>query len=161
MRGRTTLACLMTVALGGCFSVNFGREPYSLNVPARQLRDIPSPIALAASPVPNAAAAPLGAAASEAAPARTDIRGAGDGSAERDVVVVTGEKEIEHRVPDFSREQVATWVCRAQGGRAEGLEKALAVWRATVDAHDTYAAREAGQRTKKESDAAEKSVRTP
>jgi hypothetical protein len=147
------LALGAAMALGGCQSVGtmaarslmnaIDEDPYSYEVEAKQLTNAPQQTA----PLPEAEKAEQAAASAQAAapaePAaaaeRTNIRGQGDGSMEVDVVRVQGARDnIPHRVPDFSREQVATMVCNSRtrdvGVRRSGVE----AWRATNTAHDAH-----------------------
>ncbi|HEY7800819.1 MAG TPA: hypothetical protein VIA80_18775 [Hyphomonadaceae bacterium] len=167
-------ASIALVSLGGCQSLavmalkSFDEKPYSLPVTAQQL-DVPAPVTEAialevaeATPVEApaeavAAAQPIALGEPALEPARTDIRGQGDGAMTDERVVVTARKEIQHRVPNYSREQVAAMVCTARNsGRAGRLKSARRAYDATVFAYETRVAFEAGQRTAKEADAAER-----
>lgn len=168
MQRRMTLAaCALMLSLAGCQSMavaalkRLDEKPYSLPVAARELQEIPGPreaalAAPASETFAAAAAEPQQTAATPtpaSVPARTDIRGAGDGSMKLDRVVITGsDKKIPHKVPDFSREQIASMVCRTTGRP----DKAVEAYKATVFAHETRLAFEAGQRTTKQTDDAEK-----
>ena len=128
--------------------------PYSYPVAARQMEFVDSNIA-AATPVfsvPNSLAAQ---------PQRTDVRGAGDGSMEVDRVVILGRKERTPTVADFSREQVASMVCRVEPSDdpkrdAERRAKAMRAYEATVRAHGLRVSFNAGKATAKQLDEAEK-----
>jgi hypothetical protein len=167
------------VSLTGCQSLavmalkNFDEKPFSLPVAAEQLELAAQPVdALApepaaeittagASPVATAPAEPVlvaeAAPEPEPEPERTDVRGQGDGAMTDDRVVVIARKEIQHRVPNYSREQVAAMVCAARNdGRAGRIKNTRRAYDATVLAHETRIALEAGQRTAKEADAAER-----
>jgi hypothetical protein len=156
----TYAAGILAFGLAGCISLEPKR--FSAPVQARQLHDIPPPGQTVPAPVaalaqPAAATPAETAAAPAPPPARTNIRGAGDGSTKVDRIVVTGNvKEIPHRVPDFSREQLAGMVCRGQGSRnPQYLGKVVRAWEATVAAHDSRIAYEAGRITLKEANAIE------
>jgi hypothetical protein len=157
---------------------SFDPKPYSLPVAAEQLELAAQPAEASAPEAAPAAGAPVELAVAGVAaetplappetliiagaepapePVRTDIRGQGDGAMIDDRVVVTARKEIPHRVPDYSREQVAAFVCAARNdGRAGRLKNARRAYDATLLAHETRLAFNAGQRTAKEVDAAER-----
>jgi hypothetical protein len=166
------------LALCGCQSLtvmaikSFDQKPYSLPVAAEQLELAAQPVETSA-PQPAAAevatadptpatAIPaevlaLAEVAPEPEPARTDVRGQGDGAMTDERVVVTARKEIPHRVPNYSREQIAAFVCAARNdGRSGRLNNARRAYDATLAAHETRLAFEAGQRTAREADAAER-----
>ncbi len=180
MRHLQTLgAGLALLAIGGCQSLavmalkNFDQKPYSLPVAAEQLELAAQPVnarepastGIAVADISSASAAPdsiaiaevMPAASPEPEPVRTDIRGQGDGAMTDDRVVVTARKQIAHRVPDYSREQVAAMVCAARNdGRAGRLKNARRAYNATVAAYETRIAFEAGQRTASQADDAER-----
>lgn len=180
---KTLCAGIGLLALGGCQSLavmalkNFDQKPFSLPVAAQPLDVAPASAPETASvelagavgedalpaevTADSSALQPLALAERESAPQpepeRTDVRGQGDGSMTNDRVVVTARKQIAHRVPNYSREQIAAMVCAARNdGRAGRLKNARRAYEATVAAHDTRLAFEAGQRTAKEADAAER-----
>lgn len=93
----------------------------------------------------------------ELEPERTDIRGLGDGSMTSDRVVVTAQRNVAHRVPDYSREQVAAMVCaRRNEGSADRLKAAMHAYAMTLAAYEIRNGYLAGQRTGKEFDNAER-----
>jgi len=179
----TVSAAALTAAafvLSGCFVIP-KPKPFSQTVAARQLDAVEAaPAAIEAPPQPvqqaapeaalpaaapvEVAAAPLAAAPSETvsaepvaaapAPERTDIRGAGDGSMKIDRVIITGSKEILHRAPNFSPEQVASMMCGAQKAGFNG-DNARRAHEATVKAKLARDAFDAGKISKKEMDQAE------
>src|SRR5690349_16034189 len=164
------------IALSGCQSLtvmalkSLDRKPYSLPVAAQQLAPIPSateqaaaPAAVDPSPVASTqiaqAAEPL--AIAEAAPPpqpeRTNVRGQGDGQMIDDRVVVTARKGVAHRVPNYSREQVAAMLCSRRMGGSDGrIKAAQRAYDATLANYDIQSALIAGQRTAKEADEAER-----
>lgn len=156
---------VLAVALGGCQSMAVSAlkaldDPaFSRPVAAAALRPVP-PVAETAAivaPVIESAVA-----AKPAPSARTDIRGAGDGSMKVDRIVVTASvKAIPHKVADFSREQIASVVCqvRTRGDAKEDakvLAKTRRAYEATVAAHDARDARDAGQISLSQANAIEK-----
>lgn len=168
------------LSLGGCQSLavmalkNFDEKPYSLPVAAEQLELAAQPVEAAAPEPASPAVAIADASSTDTAPAeilavaeaapepkpepvRTDIRGQGDGAMTDERVVVTARKEIQHRVPNYSREQVAAFVCAARNGnRAGRLKNSRRAYDATLTAYETRLAFDAGQRTAKEADTAER-----
>ena len=113
---------LAALSLSGCVSI--GRAilipKFKIEVAGQQLKDIPasnpaSPIAGAAPPSAEAASppppAPPAAGGLVSAPTRTEVRGYGDHSMKIDRVVITGDRPIAHRAPNYSPEQVAAMVC--------------------------------------------------
>jgi hypothetical protein len=162
---RQTGLAVLALALGGCQSMAISALK-ALDDPAFSM-----PVAAAAlSPIPAAAepgaivpaAIETATPAEPVPPARTDIRGAGDGSMKVDRIVVTASvKEIPHKVADFSREQIASIVCqvRTRGDAKEDakvLAKTKRAYEATVAAHDAREARDAGAITLKQVNAIEK-----
>jgi hypothetical protein len=147
-------------------------KPYSLPVAAGQLEAIPAageveaPVAAAADTTPAVTPSEetatadltfLAATAAEPEPVRTDIRGQGDGAMTDERVVVFARKEVPHRVPNYSREQVAAMVCARRISGSEGrIKAAQRAYNATLAAYDIQNAFAAGQRTAKEADAAER-----
>jgi hypothetical protein len=155
-------ASLGVLSLQGCISASSFEEPsWSLPVQAQPLREIAAvqpqqQVAIetsASTAEAQFAASPP--APDPAPPERTGIRGAGDGSMKLERVTITArKKDIPHREPDFSREQVASMVCiaRPYGYDEKNLRKAVAAWQATVAAHDSRTAFEAGKLSMDEAD---------
>jgi hypothetical protein len=170
-----TVAALLSLC--GCQSLtvlalkSFDPKPYSLPVAAQQLAVIPIPAAMEATDRPTAevnqavvSIAPAAGelptildAAPEPEPVRTDIHGRGDGLMVDDRVVITAHKEVAHRVPNYSREQVAAMVCARRGdgspGRLKAAQQALDM---TLFAYDVRNGYLAGQLSAKDSDNAER-----
>jgi hypothetical protein len=174
-RWTVSAAALMAAALtlSGCFAIP-KPKPFSQAVAARQLDAVeaapvavetpqtiaqPAPVEVATAPLTDpapeiASAEPVAAAPAPRPPERTDVRGAGDGSMKIDRVIITGSKEIPHRAPNFSPEQVASMMCGAQKAGFNG-DNARRAHEATVKAKLAREAYDAGTITKKEMDQAE------
>lgn len=151
---RLLTAGLSLIALGGCQSMavmaikSFDSKPYALPVEARTLAEAPAPAAVEAPAAPAPAITPI----------RTNIVGQGDGSATDARIVVPGRaKDIPHKQPEFSREQVAAMVCSARlnGGKEGRIKSALRAYDATVAAYDAKLAFDAGKIPLKDFDKAE------
>lgn len=126
--------------LAGCLVIP-KPKPFAQSVAARQMEGVEAAIDAppAASPAGTAVVsaatpspAPAEAAAATSTPARTDIKGAGDGSMKLDRVVITAE-DVPHRAPDFSSEQAAAMLCAATKG-GFGEDNARRMHEATVKA---------------------------
>ncbi len=89
-----------------------------------------------------------------AAPARTDIKGLGDGSMKIDRIRVTAARDIAHRAPNFSPEQAAAMLCASQKG-GFGVERAKRMHSATVEASRARDAWDAGTGLRKDWEKAE------
>ena len=174
---KTIWAGAALLSLCGCESLtvlalkSFDPKPYSMPIAAQQFAVMPIPVeAVATDARPadavsvatsNAPAAGEPLAITEAAaapePERTDIRGRGDGLMMNDRVVVSARREVDHRVPDYSREQVAAMVCsRRNEGSPERLKAALRAYDMTLAASDVRDGYLAGQRSAKDFDTAER-----
>ena len=122
----TALAC---ATLSGCFIIP-PPKPFVRDIPARQLNPVDVAAMAALPAIAGTPAAPELTIAA-AAPERTDIQGAGDGSMEvEDVVVVRGSR-IQQRAPNYSSEQTAAIVCGAMKGDF-GVDGARRMHAATV-----------------------------
>lgn len=133
---RPSLLLLTALVTSGCFSMR--NKPFEREVAADELKPIAElarlPVAGAAgepastrtslrapefyqAPTPTVAIAPqpeIEAAALTAPDVRTEVKGAGDGSMKLDVVRITGDRPVEHKIPDYSPEQTQMMVCTAQ-----------------------------------------------
>lgn len=149
------------MALPGCIVIP-KPKPFERPIEAQQLRQIAPPTAVAAAqpqPAPNDTPTVTPpppnppSTTPEPPPARTDIKGEGDGSMKLDRVTITA-KDIPHRAPNYSPEQMASMVCAAQksGFNLDGARKAHA---ATVAAKEMRERLAAGTATLKQSDQAE------
>ena len=153
---------LAALSLSGCVSI--GRAilipKFKIEVAGQQLKDIPasspaSPFASAA-PAATEAAPPTLAAHGAAstlvsAPPRTDVRGFGDHSMKVDRVVITGDRPIAHRAPNYSPEQVAAMVCTS-ARFGFGAEAAKHAHEATLAARDSRSDLAAKRLTQKQAD---------
>jgi hypothetical protein len=148
---------LAAASLAGCASITRAVliPKFRIEVAAQQLKDIPPPEA--SMPAPVAAVSTDTEAGAPAQPAavaplpRTDIHGAGDRSMKVDRVVITGERPLPHRAPNYSPEQVAAMVCTSArfGFGAKAAKRAHA---ATLAARDARADLDAGRITQKQAD---------
>jgi hypothetical protein len=145
---------LAAMALGGCRTVTnlavmpllraVDEDPFDLPVEAAALTPLAAGTGAIVAP-PGVPDVPVTEPAM-AAPERTNIRGAGDGSMEVDVVTVRAEDEgVPHRIANFSREQVAMMVCASRRAPPEQRRDSLAAWRATVAAYEANEANLAGR----------------
>ncbi len=174
---KTLWTGIALVSLCGCQSLtvlalkSFDPKPYAMPIAAQQLAvnpvaaDMGTTVPIlaeadtAVSPAASEAGDDLNAAEADPGtePERADIRGLGDGLMMNDRVVVTGRKEVAHRVPDYSREQVAAMVCdRRNGNSPERLKAAQRAYEMTLAAYEIRSGYLAGQRTPKELDNAER-----
>ncbi len=175
---RTLWTGVALLSLCGCQSLTvlalkaFDPKPYAMPIAAGQLAVLAAPdeatetVPRAEAPdAAQAAIAPavegeltaFAEAAPEPEPERTDIRGRGDGLMVDDRIVVTGGRNVAHRVPDYSREQVAAIVCtRRIEGSADRLKAAQHAYDMTVAAFEVRDGYLAGQRTGKDLDNAER-----
>jgi hypothetical protein len=172
---------LYALAAGGCESMamaalrSLDQKSYSFPMAAREMKEIPetpgtvavaTPEPAPSAPASEPAAAPVPVVQPEATPARTDVRGAGDGSmvVDSDVDSVTvnyKNKEIKHTVANFSLEQVASMVCRQRPTGIlkvdeDTLKKSRAAYDATVAAQQMRVAWREGTATQKQLNDAEK-----
>ena len=172
---KALLTGAMMLWLCGCQSLtvlalkSFDPKPYAMPVSAMPLAvllvDPPTTLADLSAPVEATTATPSATvetglpleSALELEPERTDVQGRGVGLAVSDKVVVTGHKDIAHRVPDYSIEQVAAMVCDRRGQGDAGREKAARrAYAMTVAANDARIAYLAGKRSGKDLDEAER-----
>lgn len=144
---------LALLAASGCIS--FRPPPFERAVAAEALRTIATPAAAPSTTTASLASFSPARAEPDAAPApaRTDVRGAGDGSMKLDVVTITA-KDIPHRAPNYSPEQTASMICVAERqGRDGGA--ARRVHAATLEAKAMRERLAAGTATLKQADDAE------
>jgi len=174
---KTLSTVVALLSLCGCQSLtvlalkSFDQKPYSMPIAAQQLAVVAVPVeadaagTLAADADPGAASVAstesnlldFAETAPEAELVRTDIRGQGDGLMMDDRVVVTAQRKVDHRVPDYSREQVAAMVCaRRNEGSGDRLKVAKRAYDMTLAAYDARSGYLAGTRSAKDFDNAER-----
>lgn len=149
----------MALAAHGCIVIP-KPKPFTIGVAARQLDPVSAQLA-EAEPLAAAVemAAPLAVltpaepvAPPPPAPARTDIKGAGDGSMKLERVIITGSsKDIPHRAPNFSAEQAAAMLCGSQK-MGFGGENARRMHEATLKARQAREDFDNGKITLKQMD---------
>lgn len=142
---RTIIAGVCAVGLAGCFALP-KPKPFVRPVAAEPLRAIALPeVDVPLMALPAARPAP--------APQRSDVAGKDDGSMKTDRVIVTA-RDIPHRAPDYSPEQTASFVCRAEKD-GFNLNNARRAHEATVFAKEMRAKVDAGLVTLKAANDAE------